>query len=86
MDYNESFQWFLDGILTYRDERDDDSSPGTWLERKLAALAAVDDDENWKAYLRLSMKLAELLDGSKMQLLGEVNEDFRQVLHPLAVA
>ena len=81
MDYNESFQWFLDGILTYRDERDADDSPETWTERRLAELAASDNDEEWKAYLSLSIKLAELLDDRKGWLLDEAGEDFHQLLY-----
>lgn len=80
MDYNESFQWFLDGILTYRSERDADSSPETWLSRRLSALFDTDNDGDWKAYLSLSMKLADLLDDRKRWLLNDIREDFTEIL------
>lgn len=76
---NDSYQWFLDGVLTYRDERDADDFPETWMERQLAELAS--DDDEWKAYLSLSIRLAEVLDGDKRWLFAKLGEDFHQLLY-----
>lgn len=78
------WQWqhyleFAEGILLFWTSLDTDDSPEIWVERRLEAIRTDGSPPEIKRYLSLVTKMAGVIDGSKVQLLEEIEQDLKEL-------